>query len=48
MMPASRGHRDTGDLGPDRKRCGAGSPVLDGGEVIAPELEEVVDLIMGR
>jgi hypothetical protein len=36
------------DLSPDHKRFGAGSPVLGGGEVIAAEVEEVVDLIMSR
>src|SRR3712207_1993066 len=42
MMLALCGHCDTGDLSPDRKRFGAGSPVLDGGEMIAAELEEVL------
>src|SRR5215217_9368669 len=46
MRLASRDHDDTGDLSPDRKRFGAGRPVLGDGEVIAAEMEEVVDRIM--
>src|SRR5689334_9183147 len=36
------------DLGPDRERLRADGSVLGGGEVIAVEVEEVVDLVMSR
>ena len=35
------------DLGPDREALGACGPVLGGGDVIATEVEEVADLVMG-
>ena len=48
MLPALRGSRDVGDLGPDREGSRADASVLGGGDVIATEVEEIVDLIMGR
>src|SRR3954454_19950479 len=45
---ASCGSLDARDLGPDREGLRADGSVLGGGEVIAVEMEEVVDLIMGR
>ena len=37
----------TTDFGPDLEFVGPGSSVLGGSDVIAAEMEEVVDLIMG-
>ena len=48
MLPALRGSGDTADLGPNRKGSPPGSPVFGGGDVVAVEREEVVDLIMRR
>jgi hypothetical protein len=48
MLSALRGRRGAGDLIPDRKRGGPRGPILGGGEVIAAEMEEVVDLVMSR
>src|SRR3954449_5416169 len=45
---ASCGSLDARDLGPDREGLRPDGSVLGGGEVIAVEMEEVVDLIMGR
>src|SRR3954447_8324687 len=45
MLPALRG--GPGDLGPDREGSRAGAPVFGGSDVIATEMEEVVDLVMG-
>src|SRR3954470_24577418 len=45
---ASCGSLDARDLGPDREGLRADGSVLGGREVIAVEMEEVVDLIMGR
>ena len=38
--------RHAGDLGPGLKGLGPGGSVLAGGEVIAAEVEEVVDLVV--
>jgi hypothetical protein len=38
---------NTGYLGPRLKGLGPGGSILSGGEVIAAEVEEVVDLIVG-
>jgi hypothetical protein len=46
MRPILRGSRDTADLGPDRKGLPPGSSVVGGGNVLAVEREEVVDLVM--
>ena len=35
-----------GDLGPGMKGLGSGGSILDGGDVIAAEVEEIVDLIV--
>jgi hypothetical protein len=48
MLPALHGSRDTGDLGPKREGPGPGDAVLVGGDVIATERKEVVDLVMSR
>jgi hypothetical protein len=48
MLSALRGRHGAGDLIPDRKRYGPRGPILGGGEVIAAEMEEVVDLVMSR
>ena len=48
MLPALRGSGDTADLGPDLKGSPPGSSIVGGGDVIAAEREDVVDLIMGR
>ena len=48
MLPALRGSCDTADLGPDFKGSSSGSSIVDGGEVIAAEREDVVDLVMSR
>jgi hypothetical protein len=45
---ASCGSFGAGDLGPDREGLLACGPVLGGGDVIAAEVEEVVDLVVGR
>ena len=37
-----------GDLGPSLEGLGSGGLILAGGDVIAAEVEEVVDLIVGR
>src|SRR3954453_13384169 len=44
---ASCGSLGTGELGPDRERLRADGSVLGGRKVIAVEMEEVVDLIVG-
>ena len=36
-----------GDLGPDLKGLGPGGSILAGGEVVAAEVEEIVDPVMG-
>ena len=36
-----------GDLGPGLEGLGSGGSILAGGEVIAAEVEEIVDLIVG-
>ena len=36
-----------GDLGPDLEGLGPGGSILDGGDVVATEVEEIVDLVMG-
>jgi hypothetical protein len=36
------------DVGPDLKGLGPGSPVLIGGDVMAAEMEEVVDRVVRR
>jgi hypothetical protein len=48
MLPALHGRRDAGDLRPDHEGLRAGAPVLGGGEVIAAEVKEVVDMVVGR
>ena len=48
MLPVLRGSCDIADLGPGCEGSPPGSPVFGGGDVIAAEIEEVVDLIMGR
>ena len=48
MLPALRSSCDTGDLSPDLQGLPPGGAVLGGGDVIAAESKEVVDLIMGR
>ncbi len=35
------------DLGPDLEGLGPGGSILDGGDVIATEVEEIVDLVVG-
>src|SRR3982750_3652732 len=37
---------DAGDRGPSLKGLGPGGPIRGGGEVIAAEVEEIVDLIV--
>src|SRR5512134_1736203 len=48
MPPALRGSGDTADLSPDRKGSPPGSSILGGGNVLAVEREEVVDLVVRR
>jgi hypothetical protein len=36
-----------GDLGPSLKGLGAGGAILIGGDVVAAEMEEVIDLVVG-
>jgi hypothetical protein len=48
MLPILRGSRDTGDLGPKRESPGPCGSVLGGGDLLAAERKEVVDLIMRR
>jgi hypothetical protein len=48
MPPASRGSGDTADLGPDCEGSPPGSSIVGGGNVLAAEREEVVDLVMRR
>jgi hypothetical protein len=38
---------NTGDLGPRLEGLSAGGSILDGGAVIAAEVEEIVDLVVG-
>src|SRR4051794_5610277 len=45
---ASCGSLDARDLSPDREGLRADRSVLAGGEVIAVEMKEVVDLVVGR
>jgi hypothetical protein len=47
MPPALRGSCDTRDFSPDLQGLPPGSAVFGGGDVIAAERKEVVDLIMG-
>ena len=42
----SGGHGSAGDRGPDVEGSGAGGSVLVGGDVIAAEMEEVVDRLV--
>jgi hypothetical protein len=42
----SGGHGSAGDRGPDVEGLGAGGSVLVGGDVIAAEMEEVVDRLV--
>jgi hypothetical protein len=42
----SGGHGSAGDRGPDVEGSGAGGSVLVGGDVIAAEVEEVVDRLV--
>ena len=39
---------NAGDLGPDLERLTADGSVVDGWQVIAAEMKQVVDLSMGR
>ena len=48
MLPALRGRRDTGDLGPKLESPGPCGSELGGGDVVAAERKEVVDLVMRR
>jgi site-specific DNA recombinase len=48
VLPVLRRSLGTSDLGPDREGLRADGSVLAGGEVIAVEVEEVVDLVVGR
>ena len=48
MRPILRGSGDTGDLGPKLEGPGACGSVLGGGDVLAAERKEVVDLVMRR
>ena len=48
MLPALRGRRDTADLGPKLESPGPGGSVVGGGNVLAVEREEVVDLVVRR
>ena len=36
------------DLGPDLEGLGPGGSILDGGDVVAAEVEEIVDLVVSR
>jgi hypothetical protein len=38
---------NAGDLGPDLEGLGPGGSILDGGDVVATEVEEIVDPVMG-
>jgi hypothetical protein len=38
---------DTADFGPDLEFLGPGSSVLGGSDMIATEMEEVIDLVVG-
>jgi hypothetical protein len=46
MLPALGGRCDTADLGPKLEGPGPGGSVVGGGDVLAVEKEEVVDLVM--
>jgi hypothetical protein len=46
--PGSCGGGNAGDLGPRLESLGSGSSILVGGDVIAAEMEEVVDPVMGE
>jgi hypothetical protein len=48
MLPILRGSRDTSDLGPKLESPGPCGSVFAGGDVLAAERKEVVDLIMSR
>ena len=48
MLSILRGSRDTGDLRPKLEGPGPCGSVVGGGDVLAAERKEVVDLIMGR
>jgi hypothetical protein len=39
---------NAGDLGPGLEGLGSGGSILDGGDVIAAEVEQVIDLIVSR
>ena len=48
MRSILRGSRDNGDLGPKLEGPGACGSELGGGDVLAAERNEVVDLVMRR
>ena len=48
MLPALRGRCDTADLGPKLESPGPCGSVFGGGDVLAAERKEVVDLVMRR
>ena len=48
MLPALRGRRDTGDLGPKLESPGPCGSKLGGDDVLAAERKEVVVLVMRR
>ena len=48
VLPVLCGSCDIGDLSPDREGSRESASVLGGGDVIAAEVEEIVDLIVGR
>ena len=48
MRPILRGSRDTGDIGPKLESPGPCGSELGGGDVLAAERKEVVDLVMRR
>ena len=48
MRPILRGSRDTGDLGPKLEGPGPCGSELGGGDVLAAERKEGVDLVMRR
>ncbi len=47
LSPWLRPSGDAGDLGPNLKGLGPGSSILGGGHLMAAEVEEVVDPVMG-
>ena len=48
MLPILRGSCNTGDLGPKLESPGPCGSVVGGGDVLAAERKEVVDLVMRR